>query len=153
MIINKILNAAIIVSAVLALSVSTKSDFITSAFGQDVTPKIHLEEAIKALKSGNNKGAMTHLTEADKGITGSSSSDQTAKMHIDEGMKAVKANDNQGALMHLGTADKALGGSSNNDVTEIQFANGGKVAAFGFGTSNTQQYINAGNPIAGANIR
>ena len=71
-----------------------------------MTPKMHLEEGIKALRSGDSEGALMHLSAADQGLT-----DQTVKFHLDEGIKAVKAGDNQGALMHLGAADKALGGS------------------------------------------
>ena len=49
--------------------------------------KMHLEEAIKALESGN-KDAATHLTAAQQAISGES--DQ-AKMHFDEGMKTFSA--------------------------------------------------------------
>lgn len=81
-------------------------DFGTLAFAQGMTPQMHLEEGIKALKAGDSQGALTHLNAAGQGI-----SDQTAKMHLDERIKAVKSGDQQGALMHLGAADKALGGS------------------------------------------
>jgi hypothetical protein len=102
---NTILGASIVVSIALAMSVLAKADFGTPAFAQGVTPKMHLEEGIKALKAGDTQGALTHLDEADKSI-----SDQSAKMHLDEGIKALKANDNQGALTHLDAADKALSG-------------------------------------------
>lgn len=105
MIKNKILSASILLFAALAMSVLAKSDFGSSAFAQGVTPKMHLEEGIKALKGEDTQGALMHLNEADKGI-----SDQSAKMHLDEGIKALKASDNQGALMHLDAADKALSG-------------------------------------------
>ena len=106
MIKNTILSASILLSAVLALSVLVKADFSTSAFAQGMTPQMHLEEGIKALKAGDSQGALTHLNAADQGI-----SDQSAKLHLDEGIKAVKSGDQQGALMHLGVADQALGGS------------------------------------------
>jgi hypothetical protein len=109
MIKNTILSASVFISAVLALSVLAKADFGTLAFAQGMTPKMHLEEGIKALKAGDNQGALMHLSAADQGLT--SSSDQSAKMHLDEGIKAVKSGDQQGALMHLGAADQALGGS------------------------------------------
>jgi hypothetical protein len=70
-----------------------------------MTPQMHLEEGIKALKAGDTQGAMTHLNGAHQGI-----SDQSAKMHLDEGIKALKGGDQQGALMHL-AADQALGGN------------------------------------------
>ena len=107
---NTILSATILLSAALALSVLAKADFSTPAFAQTITPKMHLEEGIKAVKADDNQGALMHLDAADKGLASSSSSDQTAKMHLDEGIKAVKANDKQGALMHLDAADKALSG-------------------------------------------
>ena len=90
----------------LAVSVLAKADFGTPAFAQGMTPQMHLEEWIKALKAGDTQGALTHLNAADQGI-----SDQSAKMHLDEGIKALKGGDQQGALMHLGAADQALGGS------------------------------------------
>ena len=68
--------------------------------------KMHLEEAIKALESGNKDAASTHLTAAQQAISGES--DQ-AKMHFNEGMKAFSAGDTNGALMHLKAADQALG--------------------------------------------
>ena len=110
MIKNTILSASLLLlSAVLAVSVLAKADFGAPAFAQGMTPKMHLEEGIKALKAGDNQGALMHLGIADQGL--SSTSDQSAKMHLDEGIKALKAGDNQGALMHLGIADQALGGS------------------------------------------
>ena len=108
MIKNTVLSASLLLSAILALSVIAKSDLGTSAFAQGMTPKMHLEEGIKALKAGDNQGALMHLGAADQGLT---SSDQSAKMHLDQGISALKSGDNQGALMHLGAADQALGGS------------------------------------------
>jgi hypothetical protein len=109
MIKNTILSVSIVLSTALALSVLAKADFSTPVFAQGMTPKMHLEEGIKALKAGDNQGALMHLSAADQGL--SSSSDQSAKMHLGEGIKAVKSGDQQGALMHLGVADQALGGS------------------------------------------
>jgi hypothetical protein len=106
MIKNIILSASIVLSAALAVSVLAKVDSGTPAFAQGMTPQMHLEEGIKALKAGDSQVALTHLSAADQGI-----SNQSAKFHLDEGIKAVKSGDQQGALMHLGAADKALGGS------------------------------------------
>src|SRR5918912_943096 len=106
MIKDMILSTNVLLSAVLAMSVLAKADFSTPAFAQGMTPKMHLEEGIKALRAGDSQGALMHLSAADQGI-----SDQSAKMHLDEGIKAVKSGDQQGALMHLGAADQALGGS------------------------------------------
>ncbi len=103
---NTILSVSIVLSTALALSTLAKADFGTPAFAQGMTPQMHLEEGIKALKAGDSQGALIHLNAADQGI-----SDQSAKMHLGEGIKAVKSGDQQGALMHLGAADQALGGS------------------------------------------
>ena len=103
---STILNVSVVLSTALALSILAKADIGTPALAQGMTPQMHLEEGIKALKAGDSQGALTHLSAADQGLT-----DQSAKMHLDEGIKAVKAGDNQGALMHLGAADQALGGS------------------------------------------
>ena len=66
MIKNTVLGATIILSAALAISVLAKADFGSSAFAQGMTPQMHLEEGIKALKAGDNQGALTHLSAADK---------------------------------------------------------------------------------------
>jgi ABC-type spermidine/putrescine transport system permease subunit I len=65
MIKNTILSAILLVSATLALSVPAKADFSAPAFAQGMTPKMHLEEGIKALKSSDNQGALMHLNAAD----------------------------------------------------------------------------------------
>lgn len=39
-----------------------------SVFAQTITPKMHLEEGLKALKSGDNQGAMMHLNAADQAL-------------------------------------------------------------------------------------
>jgi hypothetical protein len=105
MIKNTILSASIVLSTALAMSVIAKADFGTSAFAQGMTPKMHLEEGIKALKAGDTQGALMHLNAADQGL-----SDQSAKMHLEQGIKALQGGDQQGALMHSGAADEALGG-------------------------------------------
>jgi hypothetical protein len=68
--------------------------------------KMHIDEAIKALDSGDKQAASTHLTAAQQTISGES--DQ-AKMHFGEGMKAFSSGDSNGALMHLKAAIQALG--------------------------------------------
>ena len=106
MIKNTIWSASIVLSTALAMSVIAKADFGTSAFAQGMTPKMHLEEGIKALKAGDTQGALMHLNATDQGL-----SDQSAKMHLEQGIKALQGGDQQGALMHSGAADEALGGS------------------------------------------
>jgi hypothetical protein len=61
--------ASLILSAALALSILSKADFGTpSAFVQTITPKMHLEEGIKALKTGDQQGALMHLGAADQAL-------------------------------------------------------------------------------------
>ena len=71
MIKNTILSAILLVSATLALSVPAKADFGAHAFAQGMTPKMHLEEGIKAVKSGDQQGALMHLGVADQALGGS----------------------------------------------------------------------------------
>ena len=78
---------------------------ISSAYAQALTPKMHLEEGLKALKSGDNQGAMMHLNGADQGLL---VLQINLKMHLDQGIQALKNGDNQGAMMHLNAADQAL---------------------------------------------
>src|SRR5919197_6733680 len=58
--------------------------------------KMHLDEGIKALQSGDTNGAMMHLKLADDKL-----STGEAKMHLDEGIKALQSGDTNGAMMHL----------------------------------------------------
>jgi hypothetical protein len=71
-----------------------------------MTPKMHLEEGLKALKSGDKQGAMMHLQAAGIGLT--STSDKSAKMHLDQGIQALKSDNQSGAMMDLDAADQAL---------------------------------------------
>lgn len=70
------------------------------------TAKMHLEEGIKALQSGDTQGAMTHLSLAQQAMSGSS---PEAIKHFEEGMKVLSGGDTNGAIMHLQIADQSLG--------------------------------------------
>ena len=70
------------------------------------TPKMHLEEGIRALESGNIQGANMHLNFAKQAMTNASSE---VMKHFEEGMNALGAGDSNGALKHLKLADQALG--------------------------------------------
>jgi hypothetical protein len=50
-----------VISALLALSVLAKADFGCPAFAQSITPKTHIDEAIKALKKGDSQGGLMQL--------------------------------------------------------------------------------------------
>jgi hypothetical protein len=107
----------IVTAIVLVLSLSTivaVSNFSTasliSAKMSTSAGRMHLDEGIKVLKTGDTRGALMHLLIADKILSGiTSSSAQTGRMHLDEGMKVLKTGDTRGALMHLLIADKILG--------------------------------------------
>jgi len=107
----------IVVPIVLLLSLSTivaVSNFSTaslvSAQMSTSAGKMHLDEGIKVLKTGDTRGALMHLHMADKILSGiTSSSATTGRMHLDEGIKVLKTGDTRGALMHLLIADKILG--------------------------------------------
>ena len=71
MIKNTILSASVLLSAVLALSILAKANFGPSAFAQTITPKMHLDEGIKALKANDNQGALMHLGVVDQILSGS----------------------------------------------------------------------------------
>ena len=71
MIKNTILSASVLLSAVLALSILAKANFGPSAFAETITPKMHLDEGIKALKANDNQGALMHLGVADQILSGS----------------------------------------------------------------------------------
>jgi hypothetical protein len=70
------------------------------------SPKMHLEEAIKALESGNIQLANMHLNIAKQAMANAPTN---AVKHFEEGMKALDAGDSNGALMHLKLAEQALG--------------------------------------------
>ena len=59
-----------VVTAISLLTASSDRGLVTSAFAQGVSPKMHLEEGIKSLKSGDNQGALMHLGIADKTLGG-----------------------------------------------------------------------------------
>ena len=73
------------------------------AFAQSSSQgNIHLDAAAKALQSGDTNGALTHMNEADKTLTGA------AKMHLDAAISALQSGDKNGATMHLQEAQKNL---------------------------------------------
>ena len=69
------------------------------------SPKMHLEEGIKALESGNIQMANMHLDFAKQAMA---NAPPNAVKHFEEGMKALDAGDSNGALMHLKLADQSL---------------------------------------------
>jgi hypothetical protein len=66
----------------------------------------HMGEALKALESGNNEAALTHLTAAQQAIALSEC--EQAKIHFNETMMAFSLGDSKSALKHLKAANNAL---------------------------------------------
>ena len=90
--ITSIITAAVIVAAI---------NFNSIAFAQSSNQgNIHLDAAAKALQSGDTSGALIHMNEADKTLTGA------AKMHLDAAISALQSGDASGASMHLQEAQK-----------------------------------------------
>lgn len=63
---------------------------------------VHLDAAMKALQSGDKNGALMHMNEAAKTLTGA------AKMHLDAAISALQSGDTNGATMHLQESQKNL---------------------------------------------
>jgi galactose mutarotase-like enzyme len=85
---------------------ATTGGNMTTSNTSTSSAKMHLEEGIKALQSGDKEGATTHLGLAQQAMSGSS---PDAIMHFEEGMKALDSGDTKGAIMHLQIAEQSLG--------------------------------------------
>jgi hypothetical protein len=72
----------------------------TASGGEDSQGKLHLGVAIGALQSGDKDGAMMHMNEADKTLTGA------AKLHLGVAIGALQSGDKDGAMMHLQESKK-----------------------------------------------
>ena len=79
---------------------SSTSNSTASNGGNSSQGNVHLGLAMKALQSGDKNGALMHMNEGDKTLTGA------AKMHLDEAIKVLQSGDTQGALMHLQLSQK-----------------------------------------------
>jgi cellobiose-specific phosphotransferase system component IIA len=71
--------------------------------GDQETANMQLDQAMKALESGDNAVAEGSLKEADGSLSGGE-----AKMHIGEAMKSLQAGDVEGAKMHAQIAQGLL---------------------------------------------
>jgi hypothetical protein len=71
--------------------------------GDQATATKQLDQAVKALESGDNAAAEGYMTEADKTL-----SEGEAKTHLNEAMKALQADDIEGAKMHAQLAQDSL---------------------------------------------
>src|SRR5215211_355749 len=71
--------------------------------GDQETANKQLDQAIKALESGDNAAAEGWMKEADKTLP-----EGEAKMHLGEAMKALQAGNIEGAMMHTQAAQGSL---------------------------------------------
>ena len=71
--------------------------------GDQATATKQLDQAVKALESGDNAAAEGYMTEADNTL-----SEGEAKTHLDEAMKALQADDIEGAKTHAQFAQDSL---------------------------------------------
>ena len=110
-----------IFAIIITVTISTVGTFGNPAVAQNATSnmtsggnvtssstgeaKMHLDEGIKVLQSGDTNGAMMHLKIADQKLSGGE-----AKMHLDEGIKVLQSGDTNGAMMHLKIAQQKLTG-------------------------------------------
>jgi cellobiose-specific phosphotransferase system component IIA len=74
-----------------------------SAQVEQETANKQLDQAIKALDSGDNAAAEGYMKEADKALP-----EGEAKMHLGEAMKALQSGDVEGATMHTQLAQGSL---------------------------------------------
>jgi len=82
------------------------------------TAKMQIEEGIKALQTGDNISARTHLDAAHHALElvfedtitlPTAGASANATKHFDEGMDALQTGDTNGAITHFSAADQALG--------------------------------------------
>ena len=81
---------------------ATSNSTANGSSGGSNPGKIHLDLAVKALQSGDKNGALMHMNEADKTLTGG------AKMHLGVAINALQSGDTNGAIMHLQESQKNL---------------------------------------------
>jgi uncharacterized protein HemY len=98
-----IYNIAIAMAVLFGITGLIISNVGPEAFAQTLeTANKQMDEAMKALDSGDNAAAEGYMTEADKTLP-----EGQAKFHLGEAMKALQAGDVQGAKMHLEAAQNS----------------------------------------------
>jgi uncharacterized protein HemY len=99
----QIYNIAISMAVLFGITGLIISNVGPEAFAQTLeTANKQMDEAMKALDSGDNAAAEGYMTEADKTLP-----EGQAKFHLGEAMKALQAGDVQGAKMHLEAAQNS----------------------------------------------
>jgi cellobiose-specific phosphotransferase system component IIA len=98
----QIYNIAIAVAVLFGVTGLIISNVGPETFAQETANK-QMDEAMKALDSGDNAAAEGYMTEADKTLP-----EGQAKFHLSEAIKALQAGDVPGAKMHLEAAQNSL---------------------------------------------
>ena len=98
----QVYNIAIAMAVLIAVNGLMMSYVGPIASAQETANK-QMDEAMKALDSGDNAAAEGYMTEADKTLP-----EGQAKFHLGEAIKALQAGDVQGAKMHLQAAQTSL---------------------------------------------
>jgi cellobiose-specific phosphotransferase system component IIA len=100
----QIYNVAIAMAVLFGATGLIISNVGPEAFAQtQETANKQMDEAMKALDSGDNAAAEGYMTEADKILP-----EGQAKFHLGEAIKALQAGDVPGAKMHLEAAQTSL---------------------------------------------
>jgi cellobiose-specific phosphotransferase system component IIA len=100
----QIYNIAIAVAVLFGVTglIISNGDPVAFAQTQETANK-QMDEAMKALDSGDNAAAEGFMTEADTTLP-----EGQAKFHLGEAIKALQAGDVPGAKMHLEAAQNSL---------------------------------------------
>jgi hypothetical protein len=100
----QIYNIAIAVAVLFGVTGLIISNVGPETFAQtQETANKQMDEAMKALDSGDNAAAEGYMTEADNTLP-----EGQAKFHLGEALKALQAGDVPGAKMHLEAAQSSL---------------------------------------------
>jgi len=94
--------AAILFGVSVLISTSMTTILVSAQVDQETANK-QLDQAMKALESGDSAAADGYMKEADKTL-----SEGEAKMHLGEAMKALQAGDAEGAKTHIEAAQGSL---------------------------------------------
>jgi hypothetical protein len=98
----QIYNIAVAMAVLFGVTGLIISNVGSEAFAQETANK-QMDEAMKALDSGDIAAAEGYMTEADKTLP-----EGQAKFHLGEAIKSLQAGDVPGAKMHLEAAQNSL---------------------------------------------
>ena len=100
MILSELINKSTLLEVMLVIEIAIGLLFLSKFNIFNFTWIFFPNETIESVLWDTN-GALMHLNQADKTLTGA------AKMHLDAGIKALQSGDTNGALMHLQQSQKS----------------------------------------------